>query len=90
MKLNDQIICVNAEPNKNKKPGRRIPDGTLVEGEVYTVIGFDENGDPIITCKRVKNGFGENVGWRKDRFRPVTEADGVDLSEEEPADEGWD
>jgi len=73
MTIGDDVICVDDTPNK-RKSGRKTPDGKVVKGEVYTITDITKSGDLVIRCKRVVNPKKMGAsGWRKDRFRLLTE-----------------
>jgi hypothetical protein len=74
----EQVLCVDdTHPN----PVCSFPNGYVVRGHVYTVIGISPSGGVQIAGLPVFNLIsGNEVGWKAKRFRGRHEQDNVDES----------
>ena len=57
-----KVVCVDGTP----KPGWRRP--WLVEGAVYTIRAFDDNGE-LKLCEVIRSN--DSIGFYRWRFRPA-------------------
>jgi hypothetical protein len=67
-RVGQKVVCVDAGPCD------WTYQSMLTLGQVYTIRNFDRRGAPLLDgIADFLRSDGEVVGWRKERFRPLTE-----------------
>lgn len=99
MKTNDKVVCVDDNYTGLDHPALLIPDGVPVRDTVYTITGwFATNSLQWMFWRNDKDRVsiagvrclcdGEEIGWRADRFRLVSEVGHPPIAVEQPQEAG--